>query len=115
MTECTSGSCSLNSSGGTQSSSGGTCSCGCGAGCKCGCAIGKCEGKVCEFFPLAIVAHQELLKEKMKKVFEAKIGRKMDQVAEVVANAALVYLKDKMTEKQLSEQYEKKIADIFNG
>lgn len=51
----------------------------------------------------------------MKAVFEAKIGKKMDKVAELVVNSALVYMQDKMAEEQTREQFEQKLMNIFKG
>jgi hypothetical protein len=106
MKECKSGHCDI------EASSGDACSCGCG--CSSGCSCG-CDGKAGEFLSLAKSAHHELLKQKMKAAFEAKIGKKMDKVAEHVVNTALIYMKDNMAEKQTYEQFERKLLDIFRG
>ncbi|MFA4993764.1 MAG: hypothetical protein WC521_00440 [Bdellovibrionales bacterium] len=105
MKECKSGQCEIDVSDDTG------CTCGCTCGCE-NCTCGCC-GKVDEFIGLAKSAHHELLKQKMKNVFEAKIGKKMDKVAEVVVAAALLQMKDRMSEKQAHEQFEKKLMDIF--
>jgi hypothetical protein len=93
------------------------CMCGCSSDCSCGCGCcGHGEGgKAKEFLFLAKSAHFELLKHKMKTVMEAKIGKKMDKVAELVVDTALVYMKDKMAEKQTFGDFEDKLMDIFKG
>jgi len=110
MSECKSGYCDIGASSETEASG---CSCGCNCGCS-SCTCGCC-GKVDEFVNLAKSAHHELLKQKMKAAFEAKIGKKMDKVANVVVEAALVCMKDKMAERQAHEDFEKKLMDIFRG
>ncbi len=111
MKECKSGQCDIAGAGELGASYEGTCSCGCGcASCSCGCG-----GKIDELLSLAKDAHHELLKQKMKAVFEAKIGKKMDKVAATVVSAALVYMKDKMAEKTAHKKFEEVLMDIFEG
>ncbi len=111
MQECKSGRCDIGAS--SESTS----SCGCSGKSSCGCPACICgsKGKAEEFLCLAKSAHHELLKQKMKAVFEAKIGKKMDKVAELVVNSALVYMQDKMAEEQTREQFEQKLMNIFKG
>jgi len=118
MKECESGHCSTESP--RHKSSSCDCGCGCNSGCTCGCAEGgvcRCGGscggnKADEFLA---VAHHELLKEKMKAAFEARIGKKMDKVANLVVETALVYMKDKMAERQSRERFEDKLMEIFRA
>lgn len=111
MKDCKSGQCDLGGVGELGASYEGACTCGCGyANCTCGCG-----GKIDELLALAKGAHHELLKQKMKAVFEAKIGKKMDKVAETVVSAALVYMKDKMAEKNAHKKFEAVLMDIFEG
>ncbi len=67
------------------------------------------------FLCLARQAHHELLKEKMKAAFQAKIGAKMDKVAALVVETALVAMQHKMEEDQKRETYEEKLMDIYKG
>ncbi len=115
MSGCISGQCGIGGNDETTSSGAGSCSCGCGCG-KCGCKSDSCcSTKGCELTPLAVAAHRELLKQKMKAVFENRIGRKMDKVAETVVDAVLLSLKDKMAEQTAREQLDARLMDIFKG
>ncbi|HEU5047363.1 MAG TPA: hypothetical protein VFT64_05900 [Rickettsiales bacterium] len=64
---------------------------------------------------LAKSAKHELLKEKMKKSFEAKIGKKLDKVAEVAVDAVLACLQQKMAAKQACEQYREDLMAAFKS
>jgi hypothetical protein len=64
---------------------------------------------------LAKSAKHDLLKEKMKKVFEAKIGKKLDQVAEVAVDAVLAHIQQAVAQKQACEQYKEKLIAVFKG
>ena len=64
---------------------------------------------------LAKSAKHELLKEKMKKSFEAKIGKKLDKVAEVAVDAVLACLQQKMAAKEGCEQYRENLMAAFKG
>lgn len=68
-----------------------------------------------DFLCMAREAHQELLIEKMKAVFDAKIGKKMDKVAALVVETALVAMQHKMEEDQVRESYEAKLMEIYKG
>ncbi len=68
-----------------------------------------------ELMMLAKVAHKELLIEKMKKALDAKMGAKMDKVADVAVDAALAWMKGKMAEKQAHEDFDSKLMDIFKN
>lgn len=64
---------------------------------------------------LAKSAKHDLLKEKMKKIFEAKIGKKLDQVAEVAVDAVLAHWQQTAAQKQACEQYKEKLTAAFKG
>jgi hypothetical protein len=64
---------------------------------------------------LAKSAKHDLLKEKMKKVLEAKIGKKLDKIAEVAVDAVLACLQQKMAEKQACDQYKENLMAAFKG
>lgn len=64
---------------------------------------------------LAKSAKHDLLKEKMKKILEAKIGKKMDKIAEVAIDAVLACLQQKMAEKQACDQYKENLMAAFRS
>jgi len=67
------------------------------------------------FIDLAKTAKHELLKEKMKKAFEAKIGAKMDKVADVITTAAIACMQNKMAEKKAYEDLQQSLMSIFKN
>lgn len=64
---------------------------------------------------LAECAKHELLKEKMKKVFEARIGKKLDKVAELAVNAFLDCMEHEMAGKHACEQYKENLFAALKG
>ena len=64
---------------------------------------------------LAKSAKHELLKEKMKKLLEAKIGKKLDKVAEVAVDAVLACMQHKMEAKQACNQYKENLKAAFKS
>lgn len=64
---------------------------------------------------LAKSAQKELLKEKMEKILEAKIGKKLDQVAEAAVEALLSHWQQKVAEKHACEHYKEKLMAAFKG
>jgi methenyltetrahydromethanopterin cyclohydrolase len=64
---------------------------------------------------LAKSAKMELLKAKMEKLIEAKIGKKLDQVAEAAVEALLAGWQQKVAEKQACEHYKEKLMAAFKG
>lgn len=54
---------------------------------------------------LAECAKHELLKEKMKKVLEAQIGKKLDKVAEVAIKALITSFQQKRAKIEACNQY----------
>src|SRR5476649_349847 len=64
---------------------------------------------------LAKSAKHELIQEKMKKILEAKIGKKLDKVAEVAVEAALACMQNKMAEKQACNDYQEKLMAAFKS
>jgi hypothetical protein len=51
-------------------------------------------------------AKHDLLKDKMKKLLEAKIGKRLDKVAEVAVDAILLKMDHKMAQKDMYEKLE---------
>jgi hypothetical protein len=120
MKECKSGHCDIGASHESEASYGNPCSCGgdqsCSCGCSCGCGGGcSCCGKADELLIIAKSAHQELLKQKMKAAFEAKIGKKMDKVANLVVSKALACMQDRMASKQTREDFDSELMKIFKS
>ena len=64
---------------------------------------------------LAECAKHELLKEKMKKVFEARIGKKLDKVAEVAVTALLAKFEQKLAQKEACHQYSENLMAAIKG
>ncbi len=64
---------------------------------------------------LAKQAKKELLKEKMKAVYEAKIGAKMDNVAEVAVNAALECMQHQLAGKEACDNYKSDIIAVLKS
>lgn len=64
---------------------------------------------------LAKCAKHELLKEKMKKVLEAKIGKKLDKVADVAVDALLACWQHEMEAKQGCENYKQNLFAALKG
>lgn len=64
---------------------------------------------------LAKQAKHELIKEKMKKVLEAKIGKKLDKVAEVAVDAALACIQHQMAAKEGCDDYKAKLKAAFQS
>jgi len=79
---------------------------------SCSCMAGAREEN---FLCLAKQAHYELLKEKMKAAFQAKIGAKMDKVASLAVETLLLSLQHKMEEDQKREAYEAKLMEIYRS
>ncbi|MDD4616072.1 MAG: hypothetical protein PHW76_03010 [Alphaproteobacteria bacterium] len=68
-----------------------------------------------ELMMLAKIAHKELLIEKMKAALEAKMGKKMDKIADIAVDAALSWMKNKMSERQAHAEFDEKLMDIFKN
>jgi len=67
-----------------------------------------------EILNLAKCAKHHLLKEKMKVIFEAKIGKKLDKIAEAAVEAILAKMEHKKAEKQGCEQYKEKLMEAIS-
>ena len=96
MNECTDNSCETENS------------------CHTGPQSGECtiaEDLLC----LAKSAKHDLLKDKMKKIFEAKIGKKLDKVAEVAVDAVLACMQQKIAAKEACESYSEKLMEALKG
>ena len=64
---------------------------------------------------LAKSAKHELLKEKIKKGLEAKIGKKLDKVAEVAVEAVIGCLNQKIAQKEACEEYRGNLFAALKG
>lgn len=64
---------------------------------------------------LAKQAKHELLKEKMKKEIEAKIGKKLDNIAKIVVEAGLTYMEQQIAGKVACEDYKEKLYAAFKS
>jgi len=64
---------------------------------------------------LAKSAKHDLLKEKMKKIFEAKIGKKLDKIAEAGVDAVLACMQQKIAAQQACDQYKQNLMDAMKG
>ena len=62
---------------------------------------------------LAKCAKHELLKQKMMKVLEAKMGKKLDKVAEVAVEALLAGFEHKMAGKHVCDSYKDKLMQAL--
>ena len=64
---------------------------------------------------LAKDAKHDLLKEKMKKLFESKVGKQLDKVAEVAVDAVIARMQHRAAAQQSCDQYEKNLTAAFQG
>lgn len=64
---------------------------------------------------LAKQAKHELLKEKMKKEIEAKIGKKLDNIAKIVVEAGIAYMEREFAAKEACNSYNEKLLAAFKG
>lgn len=64
---------------------------------------------------LAKSAKHDLLKEKMKALLEAKIGKKLDQVAAAAVDAVLAHLQHTVAQKQACKQYKENLMAAFKS
>ena len=85
--------------------------CGCPSNHHCGCANNSHEHSTMSDHVLHLVkcAKHDLLKEKVKKILEAKIGKNLDKVAEIAVEAALTLMQNKDTDKLTHEQLEENL------
>ena len=68
-----------------------------------------------EMLSLVKCAKHDLLKDKMKKLLEAKIGRKLDEVAAVTVNAIIAKMERKIAQKHACKQYEDELMAAWKG
>ncbi|MDN3512382.1 MAG: hypothetical protein NG784_13915 [Candidatus Jettenia sp.] len=66
-----------------------------------------------EMFALVHCAKKELLKEKMKAHLEARIGEKLDKVADLFVNAMMDKYKEMRKCEKKHDEYEQKLKEIF--
>lgn len=64
---------------------------------------------------LAKQAKHELLKEKMKKEIEAKIGKKLDNIAQIVVEAGIACMEQQIAGKVACENYKEKLYAAFKA
>jgi hypothetical protein len=57
-------------------------------------------------FHLAKCAKYSLLKQKMERLLDAKIGGQLDKIAEIAAEAVIDHMQRMGAKKQASQQYE---------
>ena len=79
------------------------------------CCCRSCCSKEEKILHLAKCAKHELLKEKMKKHFEAKMGKKLDKIAELAVDAVLAHMQHKKAEKHACEKLEADLEAAFNS
>lgn len=81
---------------------------------NCGHAYGE---RSCAFeekiFYLAKAAKHELLKEKMKKALEERMGTKLDKVAEISVEAFLMHFRQEMEGKKAFWQFKESLFETF--
>jgi hypothetical protein len=86
---------------------------------SCGRAESQNQEKGCtmaeDLLCLAKSAKHDLLKEKMKTHLEAKIGKKLDKVAEAAVDAVLAHLQHTVAQKQACEQYKENLIAAFKS
>ena len=64
---------------------------------------------------LATCAKHDLLKEKMKKLLEAKIGKKLDEVAEVTIEAVIAKMEHKAAHEHAHEEFEDELIAAWKA
>ena len=62
---------------------------------------------------LADKAWSEMLKEKIKKQYEDRMGEKMDEIAKVAADAAIECWKHKIEAKKSVEEHDSKLQSVL--
>lgn len=89
-----------------------SCGSGCGSDCSCGgneSCCGEETSKSEMFMELANEAWAELMKEKMKAVYEKSMGDKMNKVAAVSVEACMAYWMQKMKSEASCAEFEEKL------
>ena len=74
---------------------------------------GEHEGFAKQLLELADEAWMELLHEKVKKRIEATNGAKLDQLAQIVADANNARWQSKLAKEKGCEEFEEKVANFF--
>jgi hypothetical protein len=72
----------------------------------CGCHADERHDVGERMFYLAKCAKYSLLKQKMEKLLDAKIGGQLDKIAEIAAEAVIDHMQRMGAKKQASQQYE---------
>lgn len=68
-----------------------------------------------ELLCLAKEAKKELLKEKMKAIFEVKKGKKLDKIAEVAVEAVIACFEHQMAGKEACGEYQQNLKAAFKS
>jgi hypothetical protein len=68
-----------------------------------------------EILSLVKCAKHDLLKDKMKKLLEVKIGKKLDKVAEVAVEAVIAKMEHKIAQKLACEHYEDNLMSAWEA
>jgi hypothetical protein len=119
MSSCQGQSCETNEKGSSSHGCQGEV---CGCGCKsCGCHQSSCSCKSCcqsedkskRLLALADTAWMELLKDKIKEHILAT-DKKIDEIAKIVAQTNHERWSHKMAKKQLVENYEESLNQLFD-
>lgn len=76
---------------------------------------GCCDKMTDSIKKLANEAWAELLKDKIKKQFEIKVGERMDKIAEIAADASIECWKHKIEAKEVYKDYENKLVDAIRS
>jgi hypothetical protein len=86
--------------------------CHCGS---CGCRIDEGHDVAAKMFHLALCAKHNVLKKKMEKLIEQKIGDHLDAIAEVAVEAVIDRMERMAAKKHASHQYEEKMMDTLRN
>lgn len=86
--------------------------------CEDTCQTGHHEHEECDFpeqlLALADEAWMEVLKEKIKAKIESHSGKKLDQLASLVAQSNQARWKNRMGEKHVSREFKQKLVEFFS-
>jgi len=66
-------------------------------------------------FDLANQAWEELLKEKIKKVYEKKLGEHLNKTAQVAADGCADYWQSKIQEKTKCKEFQEKVKEAMTS
>lgn len=86
--------------------------CHCGG---CGCHIDEGHDVAAKMFHLAQCAKHDVLKKKMERLIEQKIGDHLDAIAEIAVEAVIDRMERMAARKHASHQYEDKMMDALRN